>query len=129
MGKNTRKKMRRRAALNENHSGSIDPSESECDQKNMRRRAALNENHSGSIDPSESVCEVPDVTNVGDEKNEIDHVYPNGNINYIMRGDEIDQIGWATCQYAHNKNTQYHSSYKCCLGSYNCPESCCKFKS
>ena len=46
-----------------------------------------------------------------------------------MRGDEIDQIGWATCQYAHNKNKQYHSSYKCCLGSYNCPESGCKFKS
>ena len=37
-------------------------------QKKMRRRAALNENHSGSIDPSKSVCEVPDVTNVGDEK-------------------------------------------------------------
>jgi hypothetical protein len=68
MGKNARKKMRRRAALNENHSGSIDPSESECDQKKMRRRAALNENHSGLIDPSKSECEVPDVTKVGDEK-------------------------------------------------------------
>ena len=68
MGKNSRKKMRRRAALNNNHSGSTDPSESECDQKNIRRRAALSENHSGSIDPSESVCEVPDVTNMGDKK-------------------------------------------------------------
>jgi hypothetical protein len=34
----------------------------------MRRRAALNENHSGSIDPTECECEVPDVTKGGHKK-------------------------------------------------------------
>ena len=36
--------------------------------KKMQRRAALNENHSRSIYPSERECEVTDVVNGGDKK-------------------------------------------------------------
>ena len=31
--------------------------------------------------------------------------------------------------HAHQKNKKYHTSYEYCLGSYNCPEPGCKFKS
>ena len=65
----------------------------------------------------------------GHKSNAIDHVYPNGNINYIMKGDKINHIGWATCQYTHSKTKEYRMTYKCCLGVYNCPVPGCKFKS
>ena len=38
-------------------------------------------------------AEDSDVANRGHKSNAIDHVYPNGNINYIMKGDKINHIG------------------------------------
>ena len=59
----------------------------------------------------------------------LDILNTNGNISYVMKGDEVEQIAWATCQYAHNTTQYYHVSYICCLGSYICPEPNCKFQS
>jgi hypothetical protein len=81
-------------------------------RKKLQQRAALIENWSRSNESSKTDCDVLEESPVGKESNAIDLVYPNGNINYTM----LDN-----CQYAHQKNEDYRISYKCCLGSYNCP--------
>ncbi len=73
-------------------------------RKKLQRRAALIENQSRSNQSSTTDSEVLEKSPVGEESNEIDPIYPNGNINYAMICDEIDQTGWATGQYAHQKN-------------------------
>ena len=113
MGKNARKKLKLRSALDDD----ISSSNESCNTSSSSSKA-----HSEISDASKNDKE--DSNAIG-----IDHVYPNGNINYTMTADEIDQIGWATCQYSHSRINNYHVSYKCCLGSFTCPEPGCKFQS
>ena len=48
-----------------------------------------------------------DVDNGGHKSNVVDHAYPNGYINYITKGDNMDHICWGTCQYSHSKTKEY----------------------
>ena len=91
--------------------------------------SALSKNHSLSNNASDTEIEVSNVANEGQESQEIDYVYLNGNVNYIRIGDETDHTGWTTCQYTHSITNNYRVLYKCCLGNYTCPEPGCKFKS
>jgi hypothetical protein len=94
IGKNARKKLRQRETLNENLSRSNENSETESDVLEVAK------------------AEDSDVANGEHESNVIDHVYSIGNINYIMKGDKINHIGWATCQYSHSKTKEYRMLYK-----------------
>ncbi len=69
--------------------------------KNNSNGETQNENLSWSNENSETESDVSevakaedsDVANRGHKSNAIDHVYPNGNINYIMKGHNINHIG------------------------------------
>jgi hypothetical protein len=92
--KNARKQEKRRSLLSE--------------EDETSRSAASDESYRTPRSDESSTRTHPEVldssNNSGGDNNKVavDHVYPNGDVSYIMNGDEIDKIGWATCQYAHN---------------------------
>jgi len=53
--------------------------------------------------------------------------FPDGDKTYRIHGDN-HQIGWATLQYCYNKTKHGFSSYKKCLGVYECPDPDCEFR-
>ena len=101
------------------------------DENNTSRSSSDNDSFcTSSSTPHSEVLDGTNNSGGDSDKVAVDHVYPNGNMTYNMKADEVEQIAWATCQYAHNTTQYYHVSYKCCLaGSYICPEPYCKFQS